>query len=100
MGNKTTFVFDLDGTLVDGVSQRVLAWQEALEAGGIELSVWRIHRRIGMKRRSVVGALLHETGSRSTSPWSPGSSEPMPRPMGAASAGCGYCPAPTSCGST
>jgi hypothetical protein len=47
MGNKTTFVFDLDGTLVDGVYQRVLAWQEALEVGGIELSVWRIHRRIG-----------------------------------------------------
>ena len=45
---RTVFLFDLDGTLVDSVYQHVLAWQEALEAGGIELSVWRIHRRIGM----------------------------------------------------
>jgi hypothetical protein len=28
--------------------QHVLAWREALEGAGIELSVWRIHRRIGM----------------------------------------------------
>ena len=42
------FLFDLDGTLVDSVYQHVLAWREALEKGGIELSVWRIHRRIGM----------------------------------------------------
>ena len=41
------FVFDLDGTLVDSVYQHVLAWREALESAGIELSVWRIHRRIG-----------------------------------------------------
>jgi hypothetical protein len=33
------FVFDLDGTLVDSVYQHVLAWQEALEAAGIELAV-------------------------------------------------------------
>src|SRR5437867_3511851 len=42
------FLFDLDGTLVDSVYQHVLAWREALEQGGIELAVWRIHRRIGM----------------------------------------------------
>src|SRR5260370_545647 len=42
------FLFDLDGTLVDSVYQHVLAWREALESAGIELSVWRIHRRIGM----------------------------------------------------
>src|ERR1041384_2315121 len=42
------FLFDLDGTLVDSVYQHVLAWREALESVGIELSVWRIHRRIGM----------------------------------------------------
>src|SRR5262245_36735909 len=33
-------LFDLDGTLIDSVYQHVLAWQEALMAGGIELSVW------------------------------------------------------------
>jgi HAD superfamily hydrolase (TIGR01509 family) len=59
---RTVFVFDLDGTLVDSVYQHVLAWQEALEVGGIELSVWRIHRRIGMSGGLFVGALLRETG--------------------------------------
>ena len=44
----SAFLFDLDGTLVDSVYQHVLAWREALEASGIELAVWRIHRRIGM----------------------------------------------------
>jgi HAD superfamily hydrolase (TIGR01509 family) len=59
---RTVFVFDLDGTLVDSVYQHVLAWQEALELGGIELAVWRIHRRIGMSGGLFVGALLRETG--------------------------------------
>jgi HAD superfamily hydrolase (TIGR01509 family) len=59
---RTAFVFDLDGTLVDSVYQHVLAWQEALELGGMELSVWRIHRRIGMSGGLFVGALLRETG--------------------------------------
>jgi HAD superfamily hydrolase (TIGR01509 family) len=55
-------VFDLDGTLVDSVYQHVLAWQEALDLGGIELSVWRIHRRIGMSGGLLVNQLLRETG--------------------------------------
>jgi len=57
-----TIVFDLDGTLIDSVYQHVLAWQEALEAAGIELAVWRIHRRIGMSGGLLVNALLRETG--------------------------------------
>jgi HAD superfamily hydrolase (TIGR01549 family) len=56
------FLFDLDGTLVDSVYQHVLAWREALEVGGIELAVWRIHRRIGMSGGLFVNALLRETG--------------------------------------
>jgi HAD superfamily hydrolase (TIGR01549 family) len=56
------FLFDLDGTLVDSVYQHVLAWREALEAAGIELAVWRIHRRIGMSGGLLVNALLRETG--------------------------------------
>jgi HAD superfamily hydrolase (TIGR01509 family) len=56
------FLFDLDGTLVDSVYQHVLAWREALEKFGIELSVWRIHRRIGMSGGLFVNALLRETG--------------------------------------
>lgn len=55
-------LFDLDGTLVDSVYQHVLAWREALEEAGIELSVWRIHRRIGMSGGLFVNALARETG--------------------------------------
>jgi HAD superfamily hydrolase (TIGR01509 family) len=60
------FLFDLDGTLVDSVYQHVLAWREALEEAGIELSVWRIHRRIGMSGGLFLSALSRETGHRVT----------------------------------
>ncbi len=60
--SKPAFLFDLDGTLVDSVYQHVLAWREALESVGIELSVWRIHRRIGMSGGLFVNALFRETG--------------------------------------
>jgi HAD superfamily hydrolase (TIGR01549 family) len=62
----SAFLFDLDGTLVDSVYQHVLAWREALEKTGIELAVWRIHRRIGMSGGLLVNALLRETGHRVT----------------------------------
>jgi HAD superfamily hydrolase (TIGR01509 family) len=55
-------IFDLDGTLVDSVYQHVLAWHEALQEAGIELAVWRIHRRIGMSGGLFTRALLRETG--------------------------------------
>ena len=59
---KPAILFDLDGTLVDSVYQHVLAWREALERAGISLSVWRIHRRIGMSGGLLVNALLREVG--------------------------------------
>jgi HAD superfamily hydrolase (TIGR01549 family) len=59
---RQAFLFDLDGTLVDSVYQHVLAWREALEAGGIHLAVWRIHRQIGMSGGLFVNALARETG--------------------------------------
>jgi len=62
MKSGPAFLFDLDGTLVDSVYQHVLAWREALESVGIELSVWRIHRRIGMSGGLFVNALFRETG--------------------------------------
>ncbi|HET7295847.1 MAG TPA: HAD family hydrolase [Gemmatimonadales bacterium] len=62
MKSGPAFLFDLDGTLVDSVYQHVLAWREALEGAGIELSVWRIHRRIGMSGGLFVNALFRETG--------------------------------------
>lgn len=55
-------LFDLDGTLVDSVYQHVIAWRSALATVGIDLSVWRIHRRIGMSGGLFVSALLRETG--------------------------------------
>ncbi len=62
--SSPAFLFDLDGTLVDSVYQHVLAWRDALEGAGIELSVWRIHRRIGMSGGLFLNALLRETGRR------------------------------------
>ncbi len=59
---RAAFLFDLDGTLVDSVYQHVLAWHEALEAEGIELSIWRIHRKIGMSGGLFTNMLLRETG--------------------------------------
>ncbi|MEM5385754.1 HAD family hydrolase [Paraburkholderia phymatum] len=59
---STSFLFDLDGTLVDSVYQHVLAWKEALDEEGIELSVWRIHRKIGMSGGLFTHQLLRETG--------------------------------------
>ncbi len=65
-GTDPAFLFDLDGTLVDSVYQHVLAWRDALEACGIELSVWRIHRRIGMSGGLMANAILRETGHKVT----------------------------------
>jgi HAD superfamily hydrolase (TIGR01509 family) len=58
----SAFLFDLDGTLIDSVYQNVIAWRNALSKLNIDLSVWRIHRRIGMSGGLFVSALLRETG--------------------------------------
>jgi HAD superfamily hydrolase (TIGR01549 family) len=67
MERRQAFLFDLDGTLVDSVYQHVLAWQDALDRTGIEVSVWRIHRKIGMSGGLFANALLRETGRAVTS---------------------------------
>jgi HAD superfamily hydrolase (TIGR01549 family) len=59
---QTSFLFDLDGTLVDSVYEHVLAWRDALDEEDIELSVWRIHRKIGMSGGLFTNQLLRETG--------------------------------------
>ena len=59
---QTSFLFDLDGTLVDSVYDHVLAWHDALQEEGIEVSVWRLHRRIGMSGGLFTKALARETG--------------------------------------
>ena len=63
----SAFLFDLDGTLVDSVYQHVLAWHQALRAENIELSIWRIHRKIGMSGGLFADQLLREI-NREVSP--------------------------------
>ncbi|MGR6920619.1 HAD family hydrolase [[Actinomadura] parvosata] len=60
------FLFDPDGTLIDSVYQHVAAWRQAWSGMGTDLSVWRVHRRIGMSGGLFVGALLRETGLKLT----------------------------------
>jgi HAD superfamily hydrolase (TIGR01509 family) len=63
---RPALLFDLDGTLVDSVYQHVLAWREALESEDLHLSVWRIHRRIGMSGGLFLKALDRELGTSLT----------------------------------
>ncbi len=60
--HDAALIFDLDGTLADSVYQHVMAWDTTLRANGLELSVWRIHRRIGMSGGLFVRALRRELG--------------------------------------
>jgi len=62
MRDKTSFIFDLDGTLTDSVYQNVAAWKEALDAENVPLAMWRIHRKIGMSGGLMLSALCRETG--------------------------------------
>ena len=62
MSGPIAFLFDLDGTLVDSVYTHVRAWHLALSEEGIELSVWRIHRKIGMSGGLFTHQLLRELG--------------------------------------
>jgi hypothetical protein len=94
------FVFDLDGTLVDSVYQHVLAWREALEAAGIELAVWRIHRRIGMSGGLLVNALVRETGVGSAPRTSRACRSITPARMPARSPRSARFPEPGSCSHT
>ncbi len=59
---QTSFLFDLDGTLIDSVYDHVMAWYRALQEENIYISVWRIHRRIGMSGGLFSAALARETG--------------------------------------
>ncbi|HET7605627.1 MAG TPA: HAD family hydrolase [Sphingomicrobium sp.] len=56
------FLFDLDGTLVDSVYNHVRAWHLALREQGLDLSVWRIHRKIGMSGGLFTAQLERELG--------------------------------------
>ena len=62
MTSVAAFLFDLDGTLVDSVYNHVRAWHLALREEGLELSVWRIHRKIGMSGGLFTAQLQRELG--------------------------------------
>lgn len=62
MVTTAAFLFDLDGTLVDSVYNHVRAWHLALAGEGLELSVWRIHRKIGMSGGLFTAQLRRELG--------------------------------------
>lgn len=62
MANNVAFLFDLDGTLVDSVYQHVRAWHLALRENGIDLAIWRIHRKIGMSGGLFTHQLFRELG--------------------------------------
>ena len=94
---STALVFDLDGTLVDSVYQHVLAWHRALLATGIDLSIWRIHRRIGMSGGLFVRALLREIGRDLTWSWSRQLQEGHAAAYQDWPATCGRCPVRSSC---
>ena len=62
MISPVAFLFDLDGTLVDSVYNHVRAWHLALKENGLDLSVWRIHRKIGMSGGLFTTQLERELG--------------------------------------
>jgi HAD superfamily hydrolase (TIGR01509 family) len=62
MSPPVAFLFDLDGTLVDSVYNHVRAWHVALRENGLDLSVWRIHRKIGMSGGLFTAQLEREIG--------------------------------------
>jgi HAD superfamily hydrolase (TIGR01509 family) len=59
---QTSFLFDLDGTLLDSVYDHITAWNSALRETGIDISAWRVHRRIGMSGGLFTAALIRELG--------------------------------------
>ncbi len=59
---RSAMLFDLDGTLIDSVYQHVAAWHEAVLQSGITVSVWKLHRRIGMSGGLFLHALQRKIG--------------------------------------
>jgi HAD superfamily hydrolase (TIGR01509 family) len=55
-----TAILDIDGTLVDTNYQHAIAWYRAFRQNEIVLSVWRIHRHIGMGGDQLVAALTDD----------------------------------------
>jgi phosphoglycolate phosphatase len=56
-----TVVLDVDGTLVDSVYARTLAWKAAFREVGVEVPSHRIHRAIGMGGDRIVAHLAGDS---------------------------------------
>jgi HAD superfamily hydrolase (TIGR01509 family) len=56
----TVAVLDIDGTLVDTNYHHTLAWYRAFRQHEIPLSLWRIHRHLGMGGDQLVAAVAGE----------------------------------------
>lgn len=59
-----TFVFDVDGTLVDTNYQHALAWYWAFRRFDLTPAVWRIHQAIGMGGDQLVEAVAGEDAEK------------------------------------
>ena len=57
-------LFDLDGTLIDSVSQHVMSCREAFAYRRLYVPVWKIHRRLGMSGQLFAPVLLREMGHK------------------------------------
>lgn len=56
----TVAVLDIDGTLVDTNYHHTIAWYRAFRQHEIPLSLWRIHRHLGMGGDQLVAAVADE----------------------------------------
>ena len=56
--NRAGVVFDIDGTLLDTNYLHVLAWWQAFRDTGHQISMWRLHRSIGIASEELVKRLL------------------------------------------
>ena len=59
-----TVVLDVDGTLVDSVYARTIAWKAAFREVGVEVPSHRIHRAIGMGSDRVVAHLAGDAAEQ------------------------------------
>ena len=63
IGSPAAIVFDLDGTLVDTVGTRIVAWQEAFAERGLTVSRRRLEPMIGMDGRMLAAEVIGEDGA-------------------------------------
>ena len=63
-----SFLFDLDGTLLDSAYEHVMAWREALIEEDVYVPNARIHRCVGMSGELMLRTIFKELGSRLSQP--------------------------------